>query len=154
MRFTNWYLVAACLLAWPAGALAQEKNEKLARQAAEEFLKAVKAEDLDATMKAVDVPFFMDGQRNIKDRDELRKEFASIYDKKDLTQIAFEVKEVHAFEKFQDKFSEKDRELLKEVAGKGDFIVHVEIATPGKKEAVALVVRLRDGKAKVAGLRD
>lgn len=133
-------------------AQAQDKGDVQAREAVEKFMKAIKAEDLDALMKVCDVPFFQDGQKIIKDRDELKKEFAKVFQDKDLTQLSFEIKEVHLFDKIGAKLNEKDRELLKEVIGKEDRVVLVDVKVGDRGDKAAIMVRAKDGL--VVGLRD
>ena len=88
--------------------------------------------------------------KNIKDRDELKQGFAKIFAEKDLTQLEYTIKEVNNFAKGQEQFNKKDRKLLNEILDKDDRIVHVKV----KREGIAIAVRIRDGKAKVAGFRD
>lgn len=141
-------------LSWLAsGAAAQEKVDKtdaLVREATEQFMKAMKAEDLERVMKAVHVPFFWDGVKNIKDREDLKKHFADVFADKDLTQLEYKIKEVHTFAKARDTLREKDRELLKEILNDTDRIVHVVL----QRDGVAVMVRIREGKAQVVGFRD
>jgi hypothetical protein len=153
-RIRRYLAAVVCLAALAAARPCRADSDKadaLAREAVEQFTKAVKAEDVDAVMKLVDVPFFFDGKRVIKDRDELRKEFTDAFDEKDLTQISVEIKEIHAFEAIEEKLKENDREMLKEVLAKGDRVVVLEVDS---KEKVGLAVRIRDGQAKIVGLRD
>src|SRR5438067_5607220 len=60
-------LAAALLLALAASTLsAADKDEDKAKEVTAAFLKAVKAKDLDAVMKTVDVPFLSDDKDGVK----------------------------------------------------------------------------------------
>jgi hypothetical protein len=141
-------------LAWlAAGVAAQEKADKAdtqAKEAAEQFMKAMTAEDVERVIKAVELPFFWDGVQIVKDRDDLKKRFAKVFEEKDLIGIEYNIKEVHTLAKYQEKLSAKDRDLLTEVLGNADRVVVVAV----KREGIAVMVRIREGKAKVAGFRD
>jgi hypothetical protein len=148
-------LVGTAGLAWLAvGAAAEDKGDKAdaqSKEVVEQFMKALKAETTEAALKVADVPFFWDGKEVIKEREELKKAFAQVFAEKDLTQIEYTIKEVSTLEKMREKLSEKERELLKDVLEKDDRVVFVEL----KSDAfLAVMVRIREGKAKVAGFRD
>lgn len=151
-------LIVTAATAWlAAGASGQDKADKadtLAREIVDRFMKAMKAEDVKAVLQVVDVPFFLEGQKNIADRDELRKVFADIFADKDLTTFTFQIKDIYSFEKIREKLLEKDRGLLKDVLDKNDRIVHVEVTAKERKDGFALMVRIREGKAMVVGFRD
>lgn len=145
-------LVGTAALAW-VGTVAQEKADKadtLAKEATVQFAEAMKAENIEAVMKIVDIPFFWDGVKNIKDREELKEAFAEVFAEKDLTQLEYTIKEIHTVAKVLENFSEKERKLLREVVDKDDRIVLVWT----KRDGIAVVVRIRQGKAKVVGFRD
>ena len=66
-------LAVTTLLAFAAPAAAADKDEDKAREAAVAFMKAVKAKDLDAVMKTVDVPFlFEDAREPVTKPDDLK----------------------------------------------------------------------------------
>lgn len=91
-----------------------------------------------------------DGVKNIKDREELKEGLAKVFAEKDLTQLEYTIRETHPFAKGLEKFREKDRELLKEILDKDDRIVLVVL----KRDGITVVIRIQEGKAKVAGFRD
>lgn len=154
-KSSPFLLAAAAALMWfAAGASAADKADKAdtqAKKTAERFLKAMKAEDVQGILKVVEVPFFLDGKKVIKNREVLKNSFASIFAKKDLTQIEYEIKEVQTCATFQEKMSEKERKMLNEVLNKNDRIV---IITVKPRQRLAVMVRIRDGKPFVAGIRD
>jgi len=134
---------------------AQDKTEAQVKEVVGQFTKAVKGKDIVNLMRVQEVPFFFDGKRNITELDELRKLWTGVLEKKDLAQAEFQIEEIQVFEKAQERFSEKERELLKDVMKKDDRVVRLSVLQKGKTtEGLRLLVRLKDGKAKIVGLRD
>lgn len=143
------------IIAVPLVALAAaDKVDDQVKKVVDQFAAAVKAEDVDAVMKVVDVPWFDDGKRIIRERDELKKHFQEIFKEKDLTTFTYEIDEVNRFGDIQGEVSEQDRELLKGVVDKDDRVVSLTIKQGDKKHKVHLGVRLRKGEAKIVGLKD
>jgi len=131
-----------------------DKRDLLAKEATERFVKALIAEDVGAVMKVADVPFFWDGRQIVQERDKLRVEFERVFARKDLTQLQYEIKECHAFDKLpKNAFSESDRKLLGGILENSDRIVLVMWKAPAR-DGMAIAVRIREGKATVAGFRD
>lgn len=150
--------LSLALFAWCAIQLApflpaQEKADKrdaLAREAAEQFAKAMlKGDDIDALMKAVDVPFFFDGKEVMKDRERLKKNLESLLNP---TTAPPECK-VWAVFPFasvpKGVFAAEDDELLKAVIGKTDRVVLLHLP----RRALVIAVRTRDDGAKVIGFQ-
>jgi hypothetical protein len=107
-----------CLASVANRLYAQEKNKKLdktdllAKDVAEQFIKAVWKQDMDASMKTVEVPFFWDGVENIQDVDSLKLNMTSLL-RKDRSKIPFETKTVYVFGKLPDgSFNKQDLDLL------------------------------------------
>lgn len=131
--------------------------DKLAKEAAEQFVKAVQVEDIESLVKIMDVPFFIHGGI-IKDQDELREIFADLFQEKNMTQLNFQIKEVQTYEKIEEEWKkkkDKDGDDIKKLnLGKGDRIVILTVTAPqGREERTLLLVRIREGKVKVVGLR-
>ncbi len=154
ITFLGFTLAVSGLALARGSAAAKEERDKAdiqAKEVAAQFMKAMKAEDSQAVMKVVEVPFFWDGKKNIKDRQEMERNFARVFEEKDLTQIEYTIKAVHTFGKLPENLlNEKDKGLLKEVLDKDDRIVLVAL----KRDGLAIMVRFREGKAKVVGFRD
>lgn len=149
-----WSLILAGATTLPATAPVPKDTERGNAQAkgvAEEFLKAMKAEDVQEAMKVVDVPFFVDGKEVIKEREQVEALFVKVFRNKDLTQIDYTIKEVHPAAKLPDLVNKSQRELAEKTVGDTDRVVIVAI---GKDTVVVLVRFQRDGKAKVSGLAD
>jgi hypothetical protein len=146
-----------------AGAAAQENQERQpepgkldarAKETVDQFMKAMTAHDIDATMKVVDVPFFWDGVEIIKNRDFLKQKLEEIFKRNRIKGLGYDLKEVWSFGNLPQKAaSEKDKKLLGQILDKDDRVVLVLWKPPGMDGLVA-AVRFRDGKAKVAGFRD
>jgi hypothetical protein len=146
---------AAVLIACTAlPGFAADKNEDKAREAAVAYMKAMKARDADAALKVADVPFgYRDGDTSavIKDTAALKKWLKEkIEEIKDADAVPTEVKTLVAFAQLKEKV--KDSEQLKaveDVIGKDGFIVM--FITPDEK-MLPILVRMRDGKAKIVGV--
>jgi hypothetical protein len=151
--------LAVALLIASAGSLASaaDKDEDKAKEATIAFLKAVKAKDIDALMKTVDVPFLMTVERKPKvfeKADELKTELKATLDKiKDGSKIPAEAGEVLDLpavrKKIEGKKDKEVLELVEKVLGANGYVVML-----GKdgKEGGAVLVRIKDGKAVVVGL--
>jgi len=134
---------------------ADEETDLKAREAATDFLNALKAESIEGVMKVVDVPFYEDGDSVHKERDGVEKLVRDLFEKEDLSSVKFEISKVHAFEDVREKFSEAKRDLLKGVMADGDRVVQFTLDDDGQKEEEFLVlVRFREGTAKVVGVED
>jgi hypothetical protein len=149
-------------------AYAADKDEDEAKAKAKEatalFMKAVSAKDIDAVMKTVDIPFFIRDReaKIIEKTEDLKTEMKSVLAKiKDPNQIAAEILSVHdlpALKKMimEKKNSDKDKEkkmlelIEKALGGKGYAVV---LGKGGESEG-AVLVRIKDGTAKVVGIFD
>jgi hypothetical protein len=118
-------------------------------------MKAVKAKDLDAVMKTVDVPFMMVADRKPKVFDKVEDLKADLKMKlemlKDTDKIPTEAGELLDLAAIRKKVeSKKDEELIKtldKVLGDKGYAVML-------KGRGAVFVRIKDGKAKVVGVPD
>ena len=106
-------------------------------------------------LKTVEVPWFHKGDEIIKGREELRKEFESLFAKRDFKDLKFEIKKTAAYSSVRDKTMGEERKLLDEVLSGDDRVVLLEIETEKKgKEKLILLVKLKDGQGKVVGIKD
>ena len=141
-------LLAVALAAPPAPAA--EKNEEKAKEAAAAFLKAVKARDVKAAMKASGLPFVHhEGGKTSVIGDEVAMEFwleprfAKI---KDADELPTGVTEVAPVAKFRETIKDAAlRSWVATAAGKDGFVAKGPKVDP-------LLVRIKDGKAVVAGI--
>jgi hypothetical protein len=131
-----------------------DKRDMLAKTAADEYLKAIQSQDLDAVMKMVDVPFFVPrSKENIKDRESLRSEMELLV-KRDQRGVKVKVEAIYSVANFVEKFKlgAGVRDRMKEVAEAADrVVVYTLITEPKRDDRAAVLVRIRDGKAKVVG---
>lgn len=147
-------LATALLAAFAASpAIAADKNEDKAKEAAVAFLKAVKATDADAVMKLAAVPFAYRENNAItvlKKEDELKKWLKERLEEiKDADKVPTEVSEMHTFASLKDKIKdEEQRKTIEEVVGADGFIAVV--SADGKM--IPILIRVKDGKAKIVGL--
>jgi hypothetical protein len=148
-------LVAA--LPWLAGnAAAQEKGKPdkrdlQAREAAERFMEAVWRRDLEAAMKGVDVPFFWDGVENVQGREELKKRLERVV-KKDRGKVGYKFQAAYSFGEFAKKMTGKGRKLLGAILQDTDRVVVFTFSD--RDDRIGVMVRIREGKARVVGFRD
>jgi hypothetical protein len=145
--------LVACLLASAPVALAADKPEDQAKEAALAFLKAVKAKDVDAIMKLTDVPFaYKEGELAVhKEADALKKWMKGrLEELKDPDKVPRTVDEVITFDSLKEKIkTPSERVLAEEVMGKDGFLALVS-SDDGKK--VGIAVRMKGGKPKIVGL--
>ena len=148
----------ACLslvfLASPARAA--DKDEEKAKEVTLAFLKAVKAKDLDAVMKTVDVPFFLGpggDEELITKTDDLRAKLKAFIAGTTPDNVPDEVGVVLDMAAVRKKVdgAEKDKilERIDAIAGKTGVVVM--FLKDGKPRG-GLVVRLKDGQATVVGI--
>ena len=119
--------------------------KQLAKEAAEQFLKAAKAKNLDGLMKIADVPWYSDGVV-VKDRDELKQGLE--FSLRGTRPPPSEVIRITTYGEIRELLKKDRREPADEVLVKDDLAVFV--GQKGKPMGV-LFVRVRDGKAKVTG---
>ena len=147
-------LAVALFVAFAASpAVAADKNEDKAKEAGVAFLKAVKAKDVDAVMKLSAAPFAHREGGDIgvlKDEAELKKWIKEKLDEiKDADAVPTEFENFGPFADFKDKIpGEDDRKKVEDVVGKDGFVG--SISADGKR--FVMLVRVKDGKAKVVGI--
>lgn len=128
-----------------------EKRDAKASAAVEQFLRSLRAKDLDSLMKVLDVPFFLDGRKIVTDRAELRKEFSELLADKDFSKLVWKIKEVKTHEEMKGKLAKKDAQMLKDIVQNDDLVVHVIL---NERDGALLFVRFRAGRVQIVGLRD
>jgi len=148
-------LIAALVLSAGAGtglAADPPKAEDQAKAVVEQFVKAVKAKDLDAVLKVAAVPWLADGKRVIKDADDLKSYVKEKLDGlTDPDRVPSDVLRVGRWEKFagRAKLDAAEAKMADEVAGKEGLVV---VLGRDGKDGGAILVRVEGGKAKVVGV--
>lgn len=146
------FLLVAILA--PAPLLADERDDQ-ARQVVEEFVKALQAKNLEATVRLVDVPWFHDGQRVIASRDELKPIFEKLLGQRDFAGISLVTKRVMAYDVVRPRLDPAERELIDGVLAEEDRVVLLGVTKGGKpQESVVILVRFRGGKPAIVGIRE
>ena len=102
-------------------------------------------------MKVCDAPFSLDGQKLLKEQDDVRKEFDTMLKSKDYSKLTFKITKVVPFEEAEPKLRQRDKDMLKGIMGKADPIVYVQV---NDKDSVLLMVRMRAERARIVGLAD
>jgi hypothetical protein len=122
------------------------KEEQLAKAAATQFFKALNAKQLDDLMKVADVPWWSGDEELVKDRDELRKIMREVLDNLGEHKFPTEVTQVLTYAEARKKIEDaKTLAVLDKLLDRKDRIVVF-----GKDEH-GLLVRIREGKARVIG---
>jgi hypothetical protein len=141
-----------------AGSLtaAADKDEDKAKEATLAFLKALKAKDLDAVMKTVDVPYLMEDAKDpIAKTEELKDKMRTLLEKVKPEKIPDDVSkalDATAFRKLaQEKGRLKGIEMMEKAIGKTGFAM---LLVKDGKERGLVLVRIKDGTAKVVGIAD
>jgi len=149
------YSAGLLLLTLPLVTLAQDDADEQAKAAAHQFMKCFKAKDLDGVMTTVQAPWFHKGQRIIRNREEVREAFQGLFAKKeDLGTIKYEIKTVLAYDAIREAMNDEERKLIDEVLAKTDRVLLLQLEKPNMaREIVVLLVSLKQGEAKVVGLR-
>jgi hypothetical protein len=147
-------LLAASLFAL-AGSLAPaaDKDEDKAKAAAVAFLKAVKAKDVDAVLKTSELPFLalVGGEPKVFEKvddlkTDLKTKLATI---KDAEKVPTEIGRIAPFADLKDNIKdEARRKAINKVLGEGGFVAVVKAPDD---ITVVILVRLKDGKAKIVG---
>jgi ketosteroid isomerase-like protein len=154
MRFA-----ATLLFAFAASPLlAADKDEVKAKEAAAAFMKAVRAKDVEAVMKVVDVPFTFGGTKEPIDKvDQLRRQFSErlkAVNPDKVPDTIGEVLDVPSLRKLLEATKEEERapedvEALKvaeKVKGDAVFVIALN---KGGFTLGGVIVRVQDGKASV-----
>lgn len=134
----------------------EDPEVTLAKRAATDFLAATRAGDRDALTTLADVPFLFNGDV-VTQMEQLRTRFARMLDKEELLPgLTVEIRDVVAFETIaKEEMQGAVGEFLKRNLADGDQIVTADILlSEEKRDRHAYYVRIRGGKAKVAGWLD
>ena len=151
-------VVLVPMLAFLPPVRGDDAQDMLAKKAFEQFMQAYKASDIEALMEAVDTPWFHNAKEVIKDREQLKREFhKELGREKDRAGLQHRITDCVAYKTVREKLREEERKLAEEVLKEDDRVLLVRIGkvvTGDQGDKVAFLVRIRDGKAKVVGLKD
>jgi hypothetical protein len=156
------FLVVCVFVVFAAPMYAAEKDDDKAKEVAAAFLKALKAKDLDALMKTVDVPFIVEPEsqsaKTTEKLDELKETMAELIkiarpDKVMALEVGkvYDMAGIAKFVKDKLKAEEADKfiEQAEKLVGKDGRMVTL---MKGEKEGTGFLVRIKDGKALVASI--
>ncbi|VTS00866.1 unnamed protein product [Gemmata massiliana] len=149
-------LAVALLVAFAAPVSAADKDEEKVKETTLTFVKAVKVKDLDAVMKTVDVPFVLHG-KPIARSEELKDALKSLLEGVDPEKVAPELGAVLDGPAIRKKVEgrglneEREKQLadIEKVLGKTGYVV---MLVRDGKERGGILVRIKDGQAKVVGI--
>jgi len=141
-----------------AVAHAEDATDKLARQAVEQFIVAYRTSDIKGMMEAVETPWFHNAKEVIQTREQLQREFHKELGRdKDRANLKHIITQVVTYKSVREKLREEERKLADEVIGPEDRVALARLGKEvdgGQGDKVAFLVRIRDGKARVVGIRD
>ena len=139
---------------------ARKKIEKLATDVVVKFYEAFESRDLDALIAMVEVPWFHDGKTILLTKDDIRSEFKALLAKRrDVKERKVpDVKAVLTYGSVRQRTDPSDRKLLDQVLREDDNLALVMLKPePGKTgttENVVVLVKIKDGVAKVVGVKN
>jgi hypothetical protein len=137
---------------------AGEPPDTLARKAVEKLLKAYKGSDIEGIMDAVETPWFHNGKEVFRERDQLKREFhRELSREKDRAGMQHRITDCHPYKAVREKLREDERKLADEVLKEDDRVLLVrmgKVVAGEQGDRVVFLVRIRDGQAKVVGLKD
>jgi hypothetical protein len=122
------------------------------------FLKAVKAKDVDAVMKTVDAPFVFDygatSPKTVEKADDLKAAVKALLEDVEPEKIPTEVGTVYDMAAFAKLAAEKganaEADKAVKLVGKSGYVVTMK--AKNGREIIGIFVRIKDGKALVAGI--
>lgn len=155
----RYFLIALVVVvsSVPVGAPAADKDKKEVqvdrptKKAVAAFCGALRNNDSEAMMKAVDVPWFHAGKKVIRDRDSLKQEAKEMV-QKDFRMAGFYYKNLSRFGDVMGELNEQQRQMAKGVIDKDDKVVTLQVFLPkGGEHTLHLIVRGK-GEPKVIGI--
>lgn len=133
------------------GSTQDTKADDKAKAVFGSFVKAIKSKDLNGMMKLNAVPWLDSSQKIIRNEKELKEMFKGFLDEgKEASFVNSAIKEVVSYSRFRKKFgdNEDNKQFLKmldELKLMKDDRVIVQADT-------AILIQIRDGKAKIIGI--
>jgi hypothetical protein len=153
-------LAALTLILVPAALAGDAPDDVPAKEAVHRFMRAFRSTKIDELMATVDVPWFHNSKKLIRDRDELKQEFEQLFERDpDRDTISFIIARAATYRTIRGQVNAAERKLLDEVLGPDDWVVLIVIHREDKarkerrRESVAILVRVRAGQTAVVGLR-
>src|SRR5580698_4670509 len=147
------FLIVGVFVAFVSPLHAADKEEEKAKEAAEAFLKAVAAKDIDAVMKTVDVPFVINfgtpKAKTFEKKDELKDALIKLLETVEPDGIkSFKIGKVYDMPGLAKDKGELAEQAEKLVGKSGRMAMLVM----GEKEELGFLIRFKDGKAFVAAV--
>lgn len=136
-----------------------KKTLKLTSEVTAKFYEAFENKDLDGLIETIEAPWYHDGKAVLHSKDEVKAEFKALLDRRrDVKgRKTADVKGVHCYHTVRDRISPNDRKLLDQVVKEDDYVVLVVLKdeqNPKVTENVVVLVRVKDGAAKVVGVKN
>jgi hypothetical protein len=136
-----------------------KQTMKLTSEVTARFYESFENRDLDVLMNTVEAPWYHDGKAVLHSKGEVRAEFKALMEKRrDVKgRKVADVKGVHCFHTVRERISPNDRKLLDQVVKDDDYLVLVVLkseADPKVTENIVVLVRVKDGSARVVGIKN
>lgn len=154
-------LFAGTLLSAPVPKTQPVDPDKLAKEVAEEFIRAFQKRDTQAMLKTVDVPFFAD-RKEVTERKDLEKLIEGLENKNEVPVLTIE--SIGSMDKFLEAMDEKFRRKLpedwaasmKKQIGPDGRVLLIQAVVPNRNhtEKAVMLVRIKDREAKIIGISD
>jgi hypothetical protein len=135
------------------------KTLKLTSDITVKFYESFENRDLDAVLATIDAPWYHDGKAVLHSKDEVRAEFKALLEKRrDVKgRKVADVKGAHCYHTVRDRINPNERKLLDQVVKDDDYLVLVVLRAENNSKAnenVVVLVRVKDGAAKVLGVKN
>jgi hypothetical protein len=157
MLFALAALPSIWVLLGSAAAYGQDDSTQRARTTAEEFVKALKAEDLPGTVKLAKTPFLM-RYKTLTTNEHFEKDFAEFFDDKELGEIEWETVAAGKLDEVKDKLDERQHFAKLDAILRGtDRVVLIEVRFGNKlekRDLMAFAVVVESNETKVIGFVD
>lgn len=156
MRTALVVLAVACACL-PAAGQADKKKEvqvdNRTKKVVAPFLGGLRTKDVEVMLKVADVPWYHNGKKVIRNRDDLKKELQEVV-KRDFNMAGFYYKALNRFADVMGELTDEQRALAKGVVDPEDTVVTIQVYLPKNVEQIIHLVLRRNGELKVIGVID
>jgi hypothetical protein len=138
-------------------AFGEDDSTQRAKKTAEQFVQALKAEDLAATLKLAKTPFLV-RYKTLKSTEHFQTDFAEFFDDKELGETEWKTVAAGKLDEVKDKLDEKQHYAdLNAILKENDRVVLIEVRfgkNLEKTDLMAFAVAVESTKTKVIGFVD
>lgn len=160
---SNWWIDLLAMIGIMASvscAIAEDKNDDIAKKAVEEFNKALNTKKVAEVMKTIDVPFYFHNSGLDDSKEYIQEHWNEVLrGARNYLTLKIKIKEVTTFEKLRQKewkdlSEEGEKEIVKieKLLGKDHRILKAEFQFDDGTWEPKIAVRITNGKGIVVGL--